>query len=60
MRVERIQHAVDRRLDELLIAHLLDILRADPLEHVAEQVELAVGVGGVCRLLRDGGRHEGQ
>ena len=40
MRVERGQHAVDRRLDQLLVADLLDIFGAHPLEHVAEQLEL--------------------
>ena len=46
MRVERGQHAVDRRLDQLRVVRLLDIVGADALEHVAEQIELAVGVGG--------------
>ena len=45
MRIERGQHAVDRRLDELLVGDLLDIIGAHPLEHLAEQIELAVGVG---------------
>ena len=39
MRVERGQHAVDGRFDQLLVGHLLDILPAYPLEHFAEQVE---------------------
>ena len=45
MRVERGQHAVDRGLDQLGLVGLLDIVGADALEHVAEQVELLVGVG---------------
>jgi hypothetical protein len=39
MRVERGQHAVDGRLDQLFVGHLLDILPAHPLEYFAEQVE---------------------
>ena len=45
MRVEPGQHAVDRRFDEGVLVRHLDIVGADPLEHVAEQVELAIGVG---------------
>ena len=44
MRVERGQHAVDGRLDQRRLIGLLDIVRPDALEHVAEQVELTVGV----------------
>ena len=46
MRVEPGQHAVDRRFDELVVVGDLDIVGAHPLEHVAEQVELPIGVGG--------------
>jgi hypothetical protein len=49
MRIERGQHAVDRRLDQVGFVDLLDILRADALEDVAEQVELLVD-RGVARL----------
>ena len=45
MRVEAGQHAVDRRFDQLGVVRLLDVVGADPLEHVAEQAELPVGVG---------------
>ncbi len=45
MRIERGQHAVDRRLDQICVIGLLDIVGADALEHVAEQIELPVGVG---------------
>ena len=45
MRVERGEHAVDGRLDQLGFVGLLDIVVADLVEHVAEQIELAIGVG---------------
>ena len=54
MRVERGQHAVDRGLDQLFVAHIRDIVRAHPFEHVAEQVEQAVGLRRVrLRLSMD-------
>ena len=46
MRIERGQHAVDGRFDQLRLVGLLDVVGADLLEHVAEQAELAVGLGG--------------
>ena len=46
MRIEPGQHAVDRRFDQLGVVRLLDVVGAHPLEHVAEQAELPVGVGG--------------
>jgi hypothetical protein len=46
MRIERGQHAVDRGLDQLLVVRRLDVVVADALEHLAEQVELLIGVGG--------------
>ena len=46
VRVERTQHAVDRRFDQLRLVGLLDVVVANLLEHVAEQIELAIGVGG--------------
>ena len=45
MGVERGEHAVDRGLDQLRLVRLLDIVVADLVEHVAEQVELPIGVG---------------
>ena len=50
MRVERGQHPVDRRLDQFPVIRLLDVVGADALEHVAEEIELPIGVG------RGGGR----
>jgi hypothetical protein len=46
MRVERGQHAGDGGFDQLLLVRLLDIVGADLLEDVAEQIKVAVGVGG--------------
>ena len=46
VRVEAGQHAADGALDQLLVVGLLDIVAADAVEHVAEQIELAIGVGG--------------
>ena len=52
MRVERRDHAVDGALDQLGVVGLLDIVGPDPLEHVAEQIELRIGVGVGGRLGR--------
>ena len=53
MRVERTEHAVDRSLDQLLFVRLLDIIGANLLENVAEEVEITVGVrGGRARRSR--------
>ena len=53
MRIERGQHAVDRRLDQLLVVRRLDVVVADALEHLAEQVELFIGAGGRGGLCPD-------
>ena len=45
MRIERGDHAVDGALDQLGVVGLFDIVGPDPLEHVAEQIELRIGVG---------------
>src|SRR4029077_20692521 len=50
MRIERGDHALDRAFDQLAVVGLLDIVGPDPLEHVAEQVELRVGIGAGCGL----------
>ncbi len=34
--------------DQLVVVGNLDVVGAHPLEHVAEQVELPIGVGGGC------------
>jgi len=46
MRVKTGQHPVDRGFDQLGVVGLLDVVGAYALEHIAEQVELPVGVGG--------------
>ena len=44
MRIERSDHAVDRAFDQLGVVGLLDIVGPDPLEYLAEQIELRIGV----------------
>src|SRR6266446_3408306 len=46
MRIEPGQHAVDRRFDQLAVVGLFHVVGAHALEHIAEQAELAIGVGG--------------
>src|SRR5262249_15957320 len=46
MRIEPGQHAVDRRFDELAVIGFFHVVGAHALEYVAEQAELAIGVGG--------------
>jgi hypothetical protein len=66
MRVEPVEHATDRALDQLGVVRLFDIVRPHHIENVAEQVELAVGIGGggagTCYDHERGRlhRHEGQ
>jgi hypothetical protein len=57
MRVEPAEHAVDRGFDQLAVVGLLDVVGAHALEDVAEQVELAVGIG---RCGRPRARPDGQ
>ena len=45
MGVERREHAVDGRLDQLRLFGFLDVIRPDLLEDVAEQRELPIGLG---------------
>ena len=52
--VEALQHAVDRVLDHGAVSDGLDIFRADALEHIAEQVEQAIGFRPAA-FLRPGG-----
>ncbi len=58
MRIEAGQHAVDRRFHELRIIRPFDIIGAHALEHVAEQVEVAIGVGRSRRLRAHAGEHD--
>jgi hypothetical protein len=57
MRIETGQHAADGGFDELAVVGLLDIVAAHPLENVAEQIELAVGIRG--RGARTRSHHDG-
>jgi hypothetical protein len=52
MGIERGEHAVDRRFDEHRVVGLLDIVGADALENVPEQIELTIelGIGRVRRV----------
>ena len=52
MRVERRQHAVDRVFDQLRVVGLFDVVGADALKHVAEQIELAIKFGVLRRRRR--------
>src|SRR3546814_10227171 len=52
MLVERLQHSVDRRLDQLPVVGFVDIERADAFEEVAEQIELTEGLLVRFRRLR--------
>src|SRR6185312_15619327 len=45
MRIEPGEHAVDRGFDQLAVVRLLHVVGAHALEHVAEQIELSVGIG---------------
>ena len=59
MRVERRQHAVDRRLDHLLVVRLLGVVVAHLVEHLGEQRELVAraGAGGAQRIVRGADQH---
>ena len=58
MRIERHQHAVDRRLDHLGFIGLFHIIGANTVEHVAKQVKLLVGIGVRGRSRRPEGMPE--
>ncbi len=45
MRIKLGEHAVDRAFDELGVFRLLDVILVNLLENLAEEVELAEGVG---------------
>src|SRR5439155_5137533 len=49
MRIERGQHAINRALDQRLVADIVNIIRPHELENVAEQVELLIRFRGVRR-----------
>jgi hypothetical protein len=43
VRVKPGEHAVERVLDKIAVIDRIDVFRAHPLEHVAEQVEQLIG-----------------
>ena len=45
MRIERGQHSVDGALDHLGLIRLFNVVGANFLEHVTEQIELTIRVG---------------
>jgi hypothetical protein len=51
VRIERGQHAVDGILDQVLVGDFVDVVGAHALEHVAEQVEILIGLAAICRLV---------
>lgn len=53
MWVERGEHPVDRRLDQFGGINLFDILGANALEDIAEEIELFVDRGVAVGFLRD-------
>ena len=59
MRIEPGQHAVDRRFDQLAVVGFFHIVRPNPFEHIAEQAQLPVGIGGgrlcACPIEHDAG-----
>ncbi|MGY4448808.1 hypothetical protein ACVWZR_003468 [Bradyrhizobium sp. i1.3.1] len=55
MRIEAGEHAADGGFDQLRVIGLLDIVRAHALEHIAEQIELAISV---CSCGSRAGAHE--
>ena len=59
MRVERRQHAVDRRLDHFLVVGLLGVIVAHFVEHFGKERELVVraGAGGAQRIVRGADQH---
>ena len=44
MRVKPGEHAVDGRFNELAVVRFFDVVGAHALEHIAEQIELTVGI----------------
>ena len=58
MRIEAGQHAVDRGFDQLGVVGPLDIVGAHALEHVAEQVEVAIGVSRRRSARAHAGKHK--
>ena len=59
MRIEAVEHAVDRAADQLLVADLVDIFGLHPLEHGHELVDLPDRAGIDLGEAGGGGGDEG-
>jgi hypothetical protein len=61
VRIEAGEHPVDRALDQGAVVDLVDIVRADPLEHGHELVEFLIGadVDRADRRSEGSGQHAG-
>jgi hypothetical protein len=59
MRIERGQHAVDGRLDQLGVVDLGHVLVLDGVQHVAEQAQHPIGLGPGFRGGERVARHVG-
>jgi hypothetical protein len=55
VRIERLQHAVDRAVDQLLVVRHLDVVVLHEVQHLREQVELAAEI---VRRLQSAGETE--
>ena len=53
MRVEPVDHSVDRFLDELLVGHRLDVVALDPAEHRGQELQILVRDGQLGFALGD-------
>src|ERR1700678_209500 len=60
MRIERRQHAVDRRLDHFLVVRLLGIIVAHFVEDFGKESELVggAGSGGAQHIVRGANQHD--
>ena len=58
MRIEAVEHAVDRAADQGRVVDLVDIFRLHPLQHGHERVDLAIGIDIDLGERGAGGRNE--
>jgi hypothetical protein len=52
MRIERAQHALNRRFDEFLVGLFLYVVRSHAFEDAAEQLQLPIGLGALLGRAR--------